>query len=53
MDIVVDGLKAHVATGGRDPVAEEPVVILIHGSGMDRTSRRDLVCRLAFGENKD
>jgi pimeloyl-ACP methyl ester carboxylesterase len=37
MDFIVDDLKAHVATGGRDPVAGEPVVILIHGSGMDRT----------------
>ncbi|MBC8267586.1 MAG: alpha/beta hydrolase [Rhodospirillaceae bacterium] len=37
MDIIVDGLKAHVATGGREPVAGEPVVILIHGSGLDRT----------------
>ncbi len=37
MDIIVDGLKTHVATGGRDAAPGEPVVILIHGSGMDRT----------------
>jgi len=37
MDIIVDGQKAHVATGGREPLPGEPVVILIHGSGMDRT----------------
>jgi len=37
MDFMVDGLKTHVATGGRDEVAGEPVVILIHGAGLDRT----------------
>lgn len=37
MDVIVDGLKTHAATGGRDGGGGEPVVILIHGSGMDRT----------------
>lgn len=37
MDIIVDGLKAHVATGGREAAPGEPVVILVHGSGLDRT----------------
>jgi len=37
MEVIVDGLKAHVATGGRDAIPGEPVVILIHGSGMDRS----------------
>lgn len=37
MDYVVDGLKTHVATGGREAQEGEPVVILIHGAGMDRT----------------
>ncbi|MBL6932792.1 MAG: alpha/beta hydrolase [Rhodospirillales bacterium] len=37
MDFIVDGLKTHVATGGRDARDGEPVVILIHGAGMDRT----------------
>ena len=37
MDFTVDGLKTHVATGGREAGPDEPVVILIHGAGMDRT----------------
>ncbi len=37
MDFMVDGLKTHVATGGRENIAGEPVVILVHGAGMDRT----------------
>jgi pimeloyl-ACP methyl ester carboxylesterase len=37
MDFTVDGLKTHVATGGREAQEGEPVVILIHGAGMDRT----------------
>lgn len=37
MDVKVDGLKVHAATGGREAKEGEPVVILIHGAGMDRT----------------
>jgi pimeloyl-ACP methyl ester carboxylesterase len=48
MDIIVDGLKAHVATGGRVPITGEPVVILIHGSGMDRTVWQFQTRNIAF-----
>ncbi len=37
MDVSVDGKRAHAATGGREGGPDEPVVILIHGAGMDRT----------------
>jgi len=37
MEITVNGLKAHAATGGRDLNADEPAVILVHGAGLDRT----------------
>jgi pimeloyl-ACP methyl ester carboxylesterase len=37
MDFIVDGLKVHAATGGRESLPGEPTVILIHGAGMDRT----------------
>lgn len=38
MDVTVDGLKTHAATGGREAQDGEPVVILIHGAGLDRTA---------------
>lgn len=37
MDVTIDAKRAHAATGGRQGNAGEPVVILIHGAGMDRT----------------
>ena len=37
MDISVDGRRVHAATGSRQAEPDEPVVVLIHGSGMDRT----------------
>lgn len=49
MDYLVDGLKTHVATGGRDAAAGEPVVILVHGSGMDRTVWQFQSRNIAFG----
>ncbi|NQU59420.1 MAG: alpha/beta hydrolase [Rhodospirillales bacterium] len=51
MDIIVDGQKTHVATGGRDALAGEPVVILIHGSGMDRTVWQFQSRNIAFQGN--
>ena len=38
MEIIVDGKKAHAANGGRSGNTEEPVVLFIHGAGMDRTA---------------
>jgi len=37
MEVTVNGLKAHAATGSRDLNADEPAVILVHGAGLDRT----------------
>lgn len=37
MIIDVDGRSVHAATGGVDPDPADPVVILIHGAGMDST----------------
>lgn len=37
MIVNVDGLDAHAATGGNKLADEGPVVILIHGAGMDAT----------------
>ncbi len=37
MDVIVDGLRAHAATGSRPIDKQEPAVIFIHGAGMDRT----------------
>ena len=36
MDVTIDGNRAHAATGSREGSADDPVVILIHGAGMDR-----------------
>jgi pimeloyl-ACP methyl ester carboxylesterase len=33
----VDGCAAHAATGGVEATGDEPVVLLIHGAGMDST----------------
>ena len=38
MEFIVDGKKAHAATGGRSGNADQPVVLFIHGAGMDRTA---------------
>jgi pimeloyl-ACP methyl ester carboxylesterase len=38
MDVTVNGVKAFVATGGRDFDAREPTVVLIHGAGFDHTA---------------
>jgi len=37
MIIEVDGHRAHAASGGVKPVGDDPVVLLIHGAGMDST----------------
>jgi pimeloyl-ACP methyl ester carboxylesterase len=37
MIVVVDGHVAHAATGGVQPMGDGPVVVLIHGAGMDGT----------------
>ena len=37
MDVTVDGKRAHAATGSRQGNADEPAVVLVHGSGLDRT----------------
>lgn len=37
MDITVDGISVHAATGSRPINPKEPAVILIHGAGMNRT----------------
>ena len=37
MIVTVDGRRAHAATGGIDPAGDEPVIVLIHGAGMDGT----------------
>ena len=38
MDIIVDGRRAYVATGGRPFDPAKPVVIFIHGAGQDHTN---------------
>ncbi|HEY5662972.1 MAG TPA: alpha/beta hydrolase [Ilumatobacter sp.] len=37
MIVTVDGLAAHASTGGVDVAGDGPVVLLIHGAGMDGT----------------
>lgn len=37
MIVTVDGVDAHAATGGVDPTGDHPVVLLVHGAGMDST----------------
>jgi pimeloyl-ACP methyl ester carboxylesterase len=37
MDLAVGGLRAFAATGGRAFDARQPVVVFIHGAGMDHT----------------
>jgi pimeloyl-ACP methyl ester carboxylesterase len=37
MIVVVDGRDAHASTGGVAPAGDGPVVVLIHGAGMDGT----------------
>ncbi len=37
MIVEVHGLRAHAVTGGVEPSGSDPVVILIHGAGMDAT----------------
>ena len=37
MIVTVDGAIAHASTGGVEPTSDEPVVLLIHGAGMDST----------------
>lgn len=37
MEITVNGEKAHAATGGKTAPDGAPVLILIHGAGMDGT----------------
>ena len=37
MDLMVDGHKVHVTTGGVAPDGAGPAVVLIHGAGLDRS----------------
>ena len=37
MIVQVDGLDVHANTGGVEPTPGDPLVILIHGAGMDGT----------------
>lgn len=37
MMLQVDGLDTHVVTGGVEPSSEDPVVVFVHGAGMDGT----------------
>ncbi|MCB2099414.1 MAG: alpha/beta hydrolase [Rhodobacterales bacterium] len=37
MEVSVDGLTAFAATGGRPFDASQPVLVFVHGAGMDRT----------------
>ena len=37
MIVTVDGHDAHASTGGVQPGGDDPVVVLIHGAGMDST----------------
>jgi pimeloyl-ACP methyl ester carboxylesterase len=37
MIVDVDGVEAHAATGAAPPNAEDPVLVLVHGAGMDGT----------------
>ena len=37
MDLTVDGRRVFAATGGRPFSADRPVVVLVHGAGMDHT----------------
>ena len=37
MIVEVDGCQAHASTGGVEPTGDDPVVLLIHGAGMDGT----------------
>ncbi len=37
MELILNGHKAHAATGGLIPEGDAPVIILIHGAGMDST----------------
>ncbi len=37
MIVQVDGHEAHAATGGVEPNGSDPVIVLIHGAGMDAT----------------
>jgi pimeloyl-ACP methyl ester carboxylesterase len=35
--VVVDGVDAHASTGGVELAGDDPVVLLVHGAGMDST----------------
>lgn len=37
MDKLVNGKRAHAATGGTHPLHDAPAIVLLHGAGMDRT----------------
>lgn len=37
MDVTVNGINAHAVTGGLVPADSAPVMVLIHGAGMDGT----------------
>lgn len=52
MDLTVDGLKTHAATGGRESQPGEPAVILIHGAGMDRTVWQFQSRNIAYRERR-
>jgi pimeloyl-ACP methyl ester carboxylesterase len=37
MRLVVDGVKAYAATGGRDHDPARPLIVFVHGAGLDHT----------------
>lgn len=37
MDVVVDGRRARASTGGRDLGRDRPLLVFLHGAGMNRT----------------
>ena len=38
MIVDVDGLSIHASTGGVDPAADGPLIVLVHGAGMNSTA---------------
>ena len=52
MDLIVDGQTVHSATGSREGGADEPVVIMIHGAGMDRTVWQLQARNIAFRKRR-
>src|SRR5438477_1427864 len=38
VELTVEGRSVFAATGGRPPAADAPLVLLLHGAGMDHTT---------------